>query len=194
MKLPVPPESIHETLCVFSGLKQPSLSCSGSATMKIKTCKGWQLLSFPSWLPRYLNSYYWTIFYRHLFPVNNYYFPQNLCAGKVSKPFCQPVYSSSIQYCRIPCWSEILVWPLESVTVNGIKVTLVSSWTFTLSFACFQLSTEQTAQLGAELFIVRVSLLSSVQTTRQFSFSLFSGSIVYLLTFYISKHYLRLFL
>lgn len=44
--------------------------------------------------------------------------------------------------------------------MNDIKLTLVSSWTFTLSSACLQLSTEQTAQLGAELFIVRVSLLS----------------------------------
>lgn len=42
--------------------------------------------------------------------------------------------------------------------MNDIKLTLVNSWTFTLSSACLQLSTEQTAQLGAELFIVRVSL------------------------------------
>jgi hypothetical protein len=44
--------------------------------------------------------------------------------------------------------------------MNYSKFTLVSSWTFTLSSAYFQLSTEQTAQLGAELFIVRVSSLS----------------------------------
>lgn len=42
--------------------------------------------------------------------------------------------------------------------MNHIKLTLVDPWTFTLSSACLQLSTEQTAQLGAELFIVRVSL------------------------------------
>lgn len=44
---------------MFSGLKQPSLSCSGFATMKIKTCKEWQLPSFPSWLLRYLNISEW---------------------------------------------------------------------------------------------------------------------------------------
>lgn len=43
--------------------------------------------------------------------------------------------------------------------MNDVKLTLVSSWIFTLS-ACLQFFIEQTAQLGAELFIVRVSLLS----------------------------------
>ena len=42
--------------------------------------------------------------------------------------------------------------------MNDIKLTPVDPWTFTLSSASLQLSTEQTAQLGAELFIVRVSL------------------------------------
>lgn len=70
--------------------------------------------------------------------------------------------------------------------MTDITFTLVGSWTFILS-ACLQLSTEQTAQLGAELFIVRVSVISSMQSTGQFSFSLFSGSVVYLLILYILK-------
>jgi hypothetical protein len=49
---------------------------------------------------------------------------------------------------------------VEAVTAVCSKLTPVNSSTFTLSCICFQLSTEQTAQLGAELFIVRVSLLA----------------------------------
>lgn len=49
---------------------------------------------------------------------------------------------------------------MEAVMVNYSELRPTSNWTLTISYICFQLSTEQTAQLGAELFIVRVSLFS----------------------------------
>lgn len=49
---------------------------------------------------------------------------------------------------------------MEAVVVDYSKLAPMNAWTFTLFYICFQLSTEQTAQLGAELFIVRVSLFS----------------------------------
>lgn len=173
--MPAPPELVHEPICVFSGLKQLSLSCSGSATMRIKTCKGWQLLSFPFWLPRYLSS---------CFPYS-YYFP------KIWKP--QRLVSLSASLLIHACNSILQ----NSRLIKDFTLTLVcySDWCYihTSRFldiyfvACLQLSTEQTAQLGAELFIVRVSVISLLQTTRQFSFSLFSGNVVYLLIFYTLK-------
>lgn len=56
--------------------------------------------------------------------------------------------------------AELEANELFSLAMNYTKLIPMNTWTFTLSSICFQLSTEQTAQLGAELFIVRVSLFS----------------------------------
>lgn len=40
--------------CLFEGLKLPNWWCSGCATTKTRTCRGWLWPSSLSWLPRYI--------------------------------------------------------------------------------------------------------------------------------------------